>query len=184
MAFPTPENTLRERGKIEINNRSTGLFEVIFIPPVEALPPGYSDPKKCKLLIALVNTEGKSITIFPFKVWGLHTMEPRYNKLSTITFEITSYYFHFDDNSDFEEILSNLPNAFIKDYNYGLGFLKEYRNIPSFLETLEVKHLFICSNAPTSLNQDNGIFTISKENFQKIIKRINTITSCHRVFVI
>lgn len=176
MARPIPENTLREKGTLEVLKNKQSGYNVVFTPPVEAMPRGCDNPENCKAEIARLHSDGKVFTFYPFKVWGLHTMESRYSTLETITVEIDYPLLAEPDISDIEEMIAGLPTVFIKDYNYGLGFLKEYRHIALFLETIKIKHLSIFKNVVTTFDRDQHALTFSERDFNSLRKSIDAIT--------
>ncbi len=65
-------------------------------------------------------------------------------------------------SDDVVEILEELPSGFIKDYDFGLGFLKEYRFIVDAVEELSSCTEIVISrslSAKTEINkEDSKIF--------------------------
>ena len=75
------------------------------------------------------------------------------------------------------EILENLPAAFTKDYDYGLGLAKPYRFIVEAVEELsDCTEIVISSKRGTGVDETTGIFHIETSDFDKIRKILNSTT--------
>jgi hypothetical protein len=176
MARPIYEYTLDERGSIEVVKNQKG-YNVIFTPPKEALPRGHDPEVDYKRLIALMNLEQTAFTFFPFKGRGLYAMEPKYLHLTAITVEIQNYVANELDVEDIEDLFAKLPDVFIENYNYGLGFLKKYNQIASFIEMLGAKHLYIMKRHPTTYDRELEVMTINEKDLRTLQKNIDKISA-------
>ena len=174
MVRPTYEYT-GETGSIEVKKTQQG-YNVIFIPPEDAIPRGY-DEKELKLLIARMNLDKNTFTFFPFKGRGLYAMQPKYFTLEAITVEIESYNPNGFDVADAEDVFGNLPSVFIENYNYGLGFLKKYSQIASFIEILGAKQLYIGKHEPTSFDKESEVMTTNFNDLRMVQNAIDKIAT-------
>ncbi len=76
------------------------------------------------------------------------------------------------------EVLEELPKTFTKDYEYGLGFAKKYRFIVEAVERLsDCSEILIETAHETAIDEGNGIFYISYEDFEKVRLSINRVTN-------
>lgn len=175
MAGPTYEYA-SETGTIEIKKTQKG-YNVMFIPPDEAIPRGYDREKEFKLLIARMSLEKTVFTFFPFKGRGLYSMQSKYSVLEAIIVEVQSYNPNGFDVADAEDIFANLPDVFIENYNYGLGFLKKYNQIASFIETLGAKKLYVSRHNPTSYDKELKVITLNEKDLRTLRKTIDRIAA-------
>lgn len=150
---------------------------MIFTPAEEGLPRGHDNEEEYKQLIARMNLEKTAFTFFPFKGRGLYAMQPKYLHLAAITVEIQYYNANDLDVEDIEDIFANLPEVFIENYNYGLGFLKKYNQIASFIETSGAKHLYIMKRQPTSYDRESEVMIINDKDLRTLQKNIDKISA-------
>ena len=81
------------------------------------------------------------------------------------------------DQQDIMMILEELPSAFVKDFDYGLGLARRYRFIIEAVERLsDCRELVITHERETSIEQDEGIFYISDDDFDATRKSLDRIT--------
>ena len=74
-------------------------------------------------------------------------------------------------------ILEDLPAAFTKDYDYGLGFAKPYRFIVEAVEELsDCTEIVISSKGGTTVDEAAGIFHIETSDFNGIRRMLNSTT--------
>ena len=79
-------------------------------------------------------------------------------------------------------VLEELPSAFTKDYDFGLGLAKPYRFIVDAVEKLtDCTEIVISNEQKTSINQDEGIFYISLDDFETARKILNSTTQIGRI---
>lgn len=177
MARPYPSDTLQPKGKLELENGKPGFYRAFFTPPVEALPKQAS-PGNYRRPILDINTIDKRLTIYPFVVWSLQPMTARYYSLKSINLDLRwSMEAYFAESEDIETLLSEeLPDAFIEDYNYGLGFRKSYRPIATMLEQLEIKTLDVTWKGSTEIDLDAKKVCIKRSDLERMCKCIDSIT--------
>jgi len=174
MARPTYEFDLEEEGRLEIKKSKDG-FTILFIPTEEGIPRGHDRTKEFKLLIAHLNQDKNVFTFFPFKGRGLYSMQPKYHELVSVSLPVHLFQDSEPNAADIQGIFERLPKVFIENYNFGLGFLKKYHAIASVLESLQVKHLYLVTNEPSSFDHKSKKLKIHVSDFdtlQKVIDRI------------
>ena len=83
------------------------------------------------------------------------------------------------------EILEDLPRAFTKDYDYGLGLAQPYRFIINAIEELsDCDEIVISHEHRTEINHQENIFYIQTNDFEKIRKSLNNITNTCQIAAI
>ena len=76
------------------------------------------------------------------------------------------------------EILEDLPPAFTKDYDYGLGLAKRYRFIIDAIEELsDCDEIIISQEHRTEISQQKNIFYIETKDFETLRRSLNNIDS-------
>jgi hypothetical protein len=180
------------RGKIEISKISADKTEVYYITTaheisVEDMFEGndqhsLSENKKLyKVKLISFDIEKDRIEIFPINTLPTSSrfLGSKYERLQSITldgFGVTSVV----TEEEVADILNELlPSGFVKRYEYGLGFLKEYRFIVEALEDLEIDHLIICKKNEEKILIDEASHTCKMKFsiFDKMRKDLNKITS-------
>lgn len=130
--------------------------------------------KKHELL--LINGQDDYISIYPINTLPTHSdfLKGKYETIESITLEGFGY--DTPDNVDeVLELLEELPAGFIKDYEFGLGLLKDYRAIISSIEDIpNIKHLVITNKSDTKLEDE--LYNLSFADFEAIRKGINRIS--------
>jgi hypothetical protein len=133
-----------------------------------------------KLRLLLINGQDNCVCIYPIKTLPNHHdfLNKKYDQIESITLE--GFGFTTPRTADeVLELLEELPSGFIKDYEYGLGLLKDYRFIIYAIEEMpEIKHLVISNNHETNVTGD--IYTLSYSEFDAIRKGINRISTAHQ----
>ncbi len=132
------------------------------------------------------------IQIFPLNTLSNDDfMQPKYNKIQSILLRDFDYKLP-KTIDDVKEILENLPDGFIKDYDYGLGLQKDYRFIINAIEKIEeVEHLVIgkektgirdeyqyyCLKEKTSIDYHFQIYYLNIKEYSAIRKGIKKIST-------
>lgn len=178
MARPYFASSLQPEGHVEIKETTPDFFVIFFTPPMEALPSRNPNPEQYKRPIFSIDNTTSRFTLYPYQVWGAQPMSAKYYKLASITLEIKWHdKSHLLDNENISDFLySELPSAFSEDYNYGLGFKKSYRSIPSMLEGFGVESLLITNAGLTTINVEEKKASITRADLEKIVRRIDGIT--------
>ena len=133
-----------------------------------------------RLKLMLINGQDDFVCISPINTLPDHPdfLKNKYDQIESITLE--GFGFTTPETTyEVLELLEELPSGFVKDYEYGLGLLKDYRFIINEIEEMpEVKHLVISKNHET--NVANDIYTLSYSEFEAVRKGINRISSGHQ----
>ncbi|WDQ16445.1 Shedu immune nuclease family protein [Rhodopirellula sp. P2] len=139
-----------------------------------------ADRTKAKRQILLVNGQDNFVEISPINTLAGHErfFERKYERLVSLVLDG----FDFDTPKSPVEVVSLLeefPAGFIKDYEYGLGLVKDYQSIIFAVEEIpDVESLVISKTEPTGLH-DYGL-VISFDEFEELRKAINRITENYR----
>lgn len=130
--------------------------------------------------LLMINGQDDYISIYPINTLPTHInfLHQKYDQIESITLE--GFGFSTPQNTDeLLDLFESFPTGFIKNHEYGLGLLKEYRFIVHTLEKIpKLRHLAISHNNATSLNGD--LFTLNFQDFETIRKGINRIASKHQ----
>ena len=78
------------------------------------------------------------------------------------------------------QVLEQLPPAFTKDYDHGLGLAKSYRFIVDAVEKLSDCNEIVIFERETGIDQREKIFSISANDFETARKSLNSITNISR----
>lgn len=128
--------------------------------------------KKNEIQLLRVNNDLDLIQIFPvFTLPNYNFLKPKYDKIKRICFQGFNFS-KVERGDDVFHILDELPSGFIKDPNYGLGLLKDFRFILESIEdTLDVKSIVITKNAESKINHDSYILNF--KDYDALRKAIN-----------
>ena len=179
---PDPEGTL------VVELRSPTITEVFFIPNDERLDEAEIDPAEGvnhRIRMLTFSAGDGWITIEPKTTLLGHVgfLKRKYSQIERIRIEESGGPFDFGEDlpktvEDVCEALSNLPSAFTKNPDYGLGLAKKYRSIIDAVEKLsDCTVLHITSDGDTRIDTDESVFYISKRDFNDLRKTINSITN-------
>ena len=180
---PDPEGTLI------IEAKTPHSAEVYFIPREEEFHAARIDPDSgegYRVKILHLDAKAETITIYPTNMYGRHDgfLKPKYSKVRAITlggFHLINVDFEEKPPTDPEsvcEMLGELPSAFTKNPDHGLGLAKEYRFIIEAVEALSsCDAIVISSKKETHADESAGIFYISYGDFDEMRRKINTITN-------
>jgi hypothetical protein len=134
----------------------------------------YSTAKR-KLLE--VDAQKKRLTIFPVNTLEHHSdfLKPKYAQIESIIIEEWDSKLPKSED-DVSEMLLGLPAGFIKDFSYGLGFVKDYRFIITAIEKIpKVRHLLFGSG--DSGVSGNTYYMIVRQTFSNLSMRLLTAES-------
>jgi hypothetical protein len=137
----------KPRGILLEDEQHPGFYSFSFVPPKEKLrDAGLNEDNPMSYIVPIldVNAQDNYIQIFPINTFATHPefLKYKYPKLKSIT--LSNFDFGLATNQgEVEEMLDILPSGFVKDFNYGLGFLKEFKFIVDTLEELDFEHLVI-----------------------------------------
>ncbi|MFT6634011.1 MAG: hypothetical protein ACJAS4_003986 [Bacteriovoracaceae bacterium] len=170
----------KPRGILLEDEQHPGFYSFSFVPPKEKLrDAGLNEDNPMSYIVPIldVNAQDNYIQIFPINTFATHPefLKYKYPKLKSIT--LSNFDFGLATNQgEVEEMLDILPSGFVKDFNYGLGFLKEFKFIVDTLEELDFEHLVIDKDGETSLDEENKIITLKYSDYDEIRKGINRVS--------
>ncbi len=157
-----------------------GFNKFSFIPPKEKLKEaGLKAETPMSYIVQMldVNEQENYVTIYPINTLSTHPrfLKSKYQGLKSITLA------NFDlggaeDQDEVTGLLENMPTGFVRDFNYGLGFLKDYSYISNVVEHLGFEHLVIDLNKVTEADEENKMLILKYSEFDEIRKLINRIT--------
>lgn len=159
---------------------------VDYIPPLKKLQQSSLNAKdendrvQFKKELLMINGQDNFLSIYPLNTLGGHDrfLESKYERIKSITLE--GFRFQTPETIDGVMLaLEEMPSAFVKDYEYGLGLAKEYRFIIDVVEEIEgVEHIVISKKMETGLKEFGFVFSF--EEFEGLRKGLNRITGNYR----
>jgi len=173
--FPTTISQ-RPKGSLFISEVHPGYNEIDFLPSKEVLK-DLGGNEDVKTLILEVNSPHNFVSIHPINTQ--HTspkfLQPKYNSLKFITLDGFDYGCG-ETEDEVLEILENFPSGFVKDYDYGLGLLNDFNSLVYTLEGWDIKHLVICKEESTRIEEEHSMLILLHKEFEYIRKAIKRIT--------
>lgn len=170
------------RGLLVVEDIDPNCLEVFYVPDKENLVRAGLDPNKAseyRAKLLLVNEPSNFVTIYPVKTAlspYQQLLKPKYEQVIRITLAG----FDFAMPVDVDNVLNlfeSLPPGFIKDYDFGLGFQKDYRFIVDAVEELsDCTEILIAESISTGIEEDPAIFNISYEDFENARKSVNLMS--------
>ncbi len=182
MARIFPINTTqRPEGSLEIEETHEGHIVVYFIPHKDVLTQAGLDssrPEQHKVNLLNINATNNYIEIIPINTLETSNnfLKPKYSYLKTIVLE--GFNENFPENiQEVKYLLEELPTGFVKDFDYGLGLIKDLKPLVSGIESKGVEHLVIKNIRleKAEINEEDNIFTLSYIQFEKIRKEFNKV---------
>lgn len=130
---------------------------------------------KAKRKLLEFDAQRKRLTIFPVNTLEHHPdfLKRKYGQIESIIIE------NWDvklpkSTDDVSEMLQGLPAGFIKDFSYGLGFVKDYRFVITSIEKIpEVRHLILGSGGS---GLSGNTYTLNLDDYDAIRRGLNRIT--------
>ena len=171
------------KGELIVEDLYPGCVEVFFVPPVEKLIQADLDSKNpydYRVKLLQVSTQDNYLTIFPTNTLAKHKefLKPKYKQVEEIS--LVGFDFLIPEAPDsVTELLEELPLGFIKDYDYGLGLLKNYRFIIEAIEELtDCTNVVISQNVLTGIDEASSMFfNMSYDDFEVARESVNIIAS-------
>lgn len=169
-------------GRLDVERRSSYSVEVFYTPPMGKLKQyglntGSSTGWRVNMLS--IDIKNQNFTIFP--VYTIRRSEEflkqKYKQIKRIALiGFDSLMVMPSTQEEVMEVLEELPSAFIKDYDYGLGLAKPYRFIVDAVEKLSsCTEIMISKEGETSIDVKQNSFHISFDDFESARKSINNI---------
>lgn len=183
-SFNRDESSISLGGKLIVEEMFQGGIQVFLIPSEDKLIQSGLDPTKAddyRAKLLEVFSHGDYISIYPTNTLGGHPsfLKPKYKQIESISLIGFDLFDSIPENADdVIYLLEALPSGFIKDYDYGLGLLKEYRFIVEAVEDLSnCTHLSIKYDTTSGIDkQEPDFFKMSYEDFENARKMLNRIS--------
>lgn len=175
-------NSTHDVGELIVEQVDSDSIDVFYEPPTEKLTLSKLNAAKAyeyRVKLLHVNSKDRCIVIYPLNTLSGHEkfLKPKYEQIERITLANVecSMYVNTHDISDlFEEF----PSGFVKNYDYGLGLLKEYRFLVSAIEEISnCNEIVIDETAVTGISKDDSAkFTISFKDFDSARRSMDRIS--------
>ncbi len=137
----------RPEGSLLIEECHEGFNEIYFVPHPDMLKFAKLDasaPEKYKTLLLNINITQNYLEFFPINTPPTSSdfLKHKYSTLKSIVLEGFDYDFP-ESIEEVKYLLEELPSGFVKDFDYGLGLIKELLPLIYTLEEFEVERLII-----------------------------------------
>jgi copper chaperone CopZ len=137
----------------------------------------FAYPNKLRRKLLVIDGKRDQLCIFPIKTFPERDdfLQPKYRRIESIT--LAGFGFPTPRTvEDVRNMLVDLPAGFVKNYQYGLGLLKDYRFIIDAIEEIDgIESLVISVEKPSEIQAK--FYTLNFEDFDSIRRGINRITS-------
>ena len=183
------------QGEIQVEQISDNIIHVFYVPSKNKLEfHGLETDQEVEHRVKLLRINGhdRSLTIFPTSTSRRDTfLTPKHERIREITLADTDLLLHRGLNDtlpatadDIIDLLEQLPSGFTKDFDYGLGFARDYWHIIDAVEALsDCTEIVISSTHQTGVDEKTRRFFISMSDFERIRKNIDNITALGRMAV-
>lgn len=177
-------NTTSEahEGELLLIKEADKTLSVYYEPHPETIKASHTNYGSYKRKILSIDHEKELLIIYPINTFlssGYEFLEQKYKNIKSITIDKPSYKF-ISTKDDVIEMLEDLPSGFVKDYNYGLGFLKDYRFFIHAIEEIkEINNITILKSTQTRIEKSSYILKF--KDFDNIRKVLNRITNKHQI---
>ena len=172
----------RPEGTLLIEEHHPGFNAIYFVPNRDMLADAKLDvsvPEVHKALLLNIDVTRNYLEIFPINTLGSNQnfLKHKYPTFKSIVLE--GFDFNFPEHPDEIKylLMEELPPGFVKDFNYGLGLIKELNPLISILESFGVKHLVIkntkLENAEIDATHETCV--LSYAQFETIRKELNKV---------
>jgi len=174
--------TQRPESSLLIEEYHEGFNRIYFIPHPDMLALAKLDvaaPEIHKTLLLNINITQNYFEIFPINTIGSSAdfLKHKYSTLKSISFD--GFDFEFPENSEDIKyfLLETLPSGFVKDFDYGLGLIKELQPLISTLEGFGVEQLIIKKTKLEKASIDPAAKTcvLSYTQFEEIRKGLGKV---------
>lgn len=168
-------------GRLKIKSPEPNVRLIYFVPstPTEvAVTSEGQQNVKTEVLIAKVDATTHRISIYPFKTFDMYDdyLDQKYQKIKEI---VIDWYENNlpEDEDDAINIFENFPQGFIKRFQFGFGFQRDYRFIIHSLEKMDnINKLLILSDSKTEIKSNENTFILNFFDYHEIRKEINRIS--------
>ncbi|TDF41562.1 DUF4263 domain-containing protein [Alteromonadaceae bacterium M269] len=173
----------RPEGTLSISDVSNECVEVHFIPPQDSfryLKKNIEQWLESPPLLMKFDASTDYIEIHPINTLETHKdfLCKKYDVLEKIVVEHRGLELP-QSTEELLEILEQLPTGFIRNFNYGLGLIKELLPLINTLEKLEVNTLCISesSSTPAYILEELRLCQISISQFDRIRKELAKVAN-------
>lgn len=130
-----------QEGRLLIEEVHPGFVEVFFVPGKRQLQLAKLDvekPEQYKTRLLDINAQHSYLEIYPVNTFGDRSdfLGQKYNQIQSITLAQSEVEIP-ETEEDVLALLEDLPAAFLKDFEYGLGLQKDYRFIINAIEEID-----------------------------------------------
>ena len=139
------------------------------------------DPEKYSVKLLSLDGSNGALSMFPTQTSGRSAafLKPLYRRVSCITLkgprliEIDFSQSYPSCQEDVMSLLDQLPNCFVKGYDYGLGFRQDFYPIIETVERLSFcSAILISEDTNTRIRDSNEILCLSYADFQAMLTAI------------
>lgn len=169
-------------GMLLIEEVHPGFVNVFFVPGKRQLQLAMLNvekPEQYKTKLLCINAQHSCLEIYPINTLGHRPgfLRPKYDIISSITL-VKSEIEIPESEEDVLVLLEELPSAFIKDFEYGLGLQKDYRFIINAIEEIDgVTALVLSDEHQQKIKIEEGFCSISYSFFDQLRKQINRVSN-------
>jgi len=172
--------------KVTITERYPNCASITFTPSKNLIDAAMLDPAEVENLrsngIELLFIDGTknflSINPISTSISQDGFLRQKYREIRSITLD--GFFFETPkDEDELQYMLERLPTGFIKDYQYGLGLLKELDPIIHTVSRIpDIKHLVISNKEGTKIDKD--LYCLAYEEFESLRLVLNRVISHHQ----
>ncbi len=169
-------------GHLCIEEVHPGFVEVFFVPGkllLQRANLSIENPESHKTRLLGINAQHSHIEIFPINTFGDRPdfLKQKYHNIQSIV--LSEYDGDAPESEeDVLNLLEDLPSAFIKDYEFGLGLQKDYRFIIHAIEEIEgVTSLVLSDEFPEMIKVRDKYCYVRYSLFDHARKQINRVSS-------
>ncbi|MFT6030738.1 MAG: hypothetical protein ACI8O8_002484 [Oleiphilaceae bacterium] len=172
----------RQEGNLLIEECQEGFNEIYFVPHHDMLALAKLDaaaPETHKTLLLNINVTQNYLEIFPINTLATSAdfLKHKYSTLKSIVLEGFDFKLPEEPKEIKYFLLEELPSGFVKDFNYGLGLIKELQPLIATFEDFGVELLIIKNTKLEKAIIDPTIKTcvLSYEQFETIRKGLGKV---------
>ena len=172
--------------KVTITEQYPDCASITFTPFQDIIHAARLDPAETENLrsngieLLFIDSTKNFLSINPVSTFVSQDgfLRPKYREIRSITLD--GFFFETPkDEDELQDMLEKLPTGFIKDYQYGLGLLKELDPIIHTVSRIpDVKHLVISNREGTKIDKD--IYYLAYEEFENLRLVLNRVISHHQ----
>ncbi|PCI67825.1 MAG: hypothetical protein COB26_09530 [Piscirickettsiaceae bacterium] len=171
----------RPEGTLFLEEYQEGFYAIYFIPHRDMLALSDLDlaaPESHKTLLLDINIAQNYLEIFPINTLGSSNnfLKHKYSKLKSIVLEGFDFEFP-EDVDEIKYFLEELPSGFVKDFDYGLGLIKELQPFIVTLEGFGVEKLIVknIKLEKTEIDLESKACVMSYGQFETIRKGLGKV---------